>query len=68
MLAPPGGGSDHQPAIWDGGLVFLRRNPSGGSRRPDNLLLWEIGSRRVKSLALPSSRGAKTVGRHGRGA
>src|SRR5450631_2183110 len=28
-LAPPGGGSDHQPAIWAGGLVFLRRNPAG---------------------------------------
>ncbi len=57
-MAPPGGGSDHQPAIWNGALVFLRRNPSGASRRPDDLLVWQIGSRRVSSLALPSSRGA----------
>jgi len=61
-LAPPGGGSDHEPAIWDGGLVFLRRNHSGGSRRPDNLLAWEIGSRKVQSLALPTSRGARNPG------
>lgn len=58
-LAPPGGGSDHQPAIWNGGLVFLRRNPSGGVRRPDNLLAWRIGSHKVQSLVLPTSRGAR---------
>jgi hypothetical protein len=57
-LAPPGGGSDHQPAIWDGALAFLRRNPPGDGRRPDALLVWQIGSRRVRSLALPSSRSA----------
>jgi hypothetical protein len=57
-LAPPGGGSDHQPAIWNGALVFLRRNPAGASRRPDDLLLWPIGSRRTRALAVPSSRGA----------
>jgi hypothetical protein len=57
-LEPPGGGSDHEPAIWNGALAFLRRNPSGGSRRPDGLFVWQIGSRRVKALLLPSSRGA----------
>jgi hypothetical protein len=61
-LTPPGGGSDHEPAIWDGRLVFLRRNPSAGSRRPDNLLDWEIGSRKVRSLQLPTSRGARNSG------
>lgn len=61
-LAPPGGGSDHQPAIWDSGLVFLHRNPSGGTRRPDNLLAWNIGSRKLQSLTLPTSRGAHTGG------
>jgi hypothetical protein len=63
-LVPPGGGSDHQPAIWDGGLVFLRRNPAGAGRRPDNLLAWKIGSHRVQSLALPSSRGSHTGEQH----
>jgi hypothetical protein len=58
-LAPPGGGSDYRPAIWGGELVFLRRDPSGGSRRPEDLLVWQIGRGRVKSLALPSSRGAR---------
>ena len=33
-LAPPGGGSDHEPAIWKGGLVFLRRNPVGRQAPP----------------------------------
>jgi hypothetical protein len=61
-LAPPGGGSDHEPAIWKGGLVFLRRNPSGAKRRPDNLLAWQVGSRRVRSLTLPISRGARSSG------
>ena len=61
-LGPPGGGSDHRPAIWDGALVFLRRNPSGGARRPDNLFVWKIGSRKVRSLALPASRGVHTGG------
>ncbi len=56
-LVPPGGGSTHEPAIWNGGLAFLRRNPSGGSRRPDSLLVWKVGSRRVQALPLPSSRG-----------
>ncbi len=61
-LVPPGGGSDHEPAVWNGALAFLRRNPSGGSRRPDELLVWQIGSRRVKALSLPSSRGANSEG------
>ncbi len=61
-LAPPGGGSDHEPAIWDGGLVFLRRDPSGAGRRPDDLLSWQIGSRKVQSLALPVSRGVHKDG------
>jgi hypothetical protein len=61
-LAPPGGGSDHQPAIWDGELAFLRRNPSGGSRRPDSLLVWKIGTRRLQTLVLPSSRGNRRAG------
>ncbi len=57
-LTPPGGGSDYEPAIWNGALAFLRRNPSGAGRRPDDLLVWQTASRRVSSLALPSSRGA----------
>jgi hypothetical protein len=61
-LAPPGGGSDHRPAIWDGILVFLRSNHSGGSRRPDDLLAWKIGSHKVQSLTLPASRGSRGGG------
>ena len=57
-LSPPGGGSDHQPAIWDRRLVFLRSDPLGGRRRPENLYAWRIGSRTLQSLALPRSRGA----------
>jgi hypothetical protein len=61
-LAPPGGGSDHEPAIWDGVLAFLRHNRSGARRRPDRLLVWRIGSRTVRTLALPSSRGNLRAG------
>jgi hypothetical protein len=61
-LAPPGGGSNHEPAIWEGALVFLRRSPSGGRRRPDSLLAWKIGSRKVRTLPLPSSRGNLRAG------
>jgi len=68
-LTPPGGGSDHEPAIWDGGLAFLRRNSSGGSEdpshpghRPDSLFAWSIGSRKLQSLTLPVSRGAHGSG------
>jgi hypothetical protein len=62
VLAPPGGGSNHEPAIWRGALVFLRRNASGGHRRPDNLYAWSIGSRKLQPLALPASRGALEAG------
>lgn len=48
-LAPPGGGSVHEPAIWKNQIVFLRHNPAGGSRRPDNLFAWSIGSRKCGS-------------------
>jgi hypothetical protein len=61
-LAPPGGGSSHEPAIWHGALVFLRRNSSGGHRRPDTLYAWNIGSRKLQSLALPASRGGLEAG------
>ncbi len=61
-LAPPGGGSDHEPAIWNERLVFLRRDPSGGSRRPDRLFSWKIGSARVQTLTLPNSRGHRRAG------
>jgi hypothetical protein len=62
VLAPPGGGSDHEPAIWHGALAFLRRNSAGGRRRPDNLYAWNMGSRKAQSLALPASRGAREAG------
>jgi hypothetical protein len=61
-LTPPGGGSAHEPAIWNGAIVFLRREPSSVGRRPDSLLAWRIGSRRVQSLPLPSSRGNAAAG------
>ena len=61
-LIPPGGGSLHEPALWDGQLVFLRRTPSGGAHRPDIMLAWRIGSRRLQALALPSSRGNRNAG------
>lgn len=56
ILAAPGS-SVHEPAIWDRLLVFLRRNPGGGERRPDNLFQWRIGSSLARSVALPASRG-----------
>jgi hypothetical protein len=56
MLAAPGS-SVHEPAIWDGLLVFLRRNHAAGRLRPDSLLQWRIGSARARSVALPASRG-----------
>jgi hypothetical protein len=62
VLTPPGGGSNHEPAIWHGAVVFLRRNSSGGHRRPENLYAWNIGSRKLQSLALPASRGALEAG------
>lgn len=57
-------GSLHEPAIWDGTLVFLARNARGNEDpfaphgpRPDRLFAWRVGTRRVTSLALPRSRG-----------
>jgi hypothetical protein len=57
-------GSLHEPAIWNGTLVFLRRNGRGNEDpfapqgvRPDGLFEWRIGTRHVSSLALPRSRG-----------
>jgi hypothetical protein len=65
-LAPPGGGSVHEPAIWENRVVFLRRNSTGGSedpshpgRKPDSLFAWDVGSRKLHSLALPVSRGSR---------
>ena len=65
-LAVPGGGSVHEPAIWDDRVVFLRRNAKGGSedpshpgRKPDSLFAWRIGSRKLQSLELPASSGAR---------
>ncbi|MGD0197794.1 MAG: hypothetical protein ABSC56_07815 [Solirubrobacteraceae bacterium] len=54
-LAIPGGGSDHEPAIWHGTLVFLRHN--GGARRPDSLVEWRLSSRKPTYLPLPQSHG-----------
>src|SRR5271167_4003048 len=56
ILAAPGT-SVHQPAIWGEQLVFLRRDPGGGMRRPDNLFAWRIGATQARSLTLPASRG-----------
>jgi len=61
-LSPPGGGSDHRPAIWNGELAFLRRNATSAGRRPDSLLAWKLGSRTVHTLPLPSSRGNRRAG------
>ena len=54
-LAVPGGGSLHEPAIWERTLVFLRRNNAGGNedywhpraRLPDRMLSWQIGDVKV---------------------
>jgi hypothetical protein len=56
MLAAPGA-SVHEPAIWGDRLVYVRHNPAGGERRPDDLLEWQIGSSQAHSIALPTSRG-----------
>ena len=61
-LAPPGGGSDHRPAIWNGEVAFLRRSPSGAGPRPDSLAVWKVGSRVARTLPLPSSRGSRRAG------
>jgi hypothetical protein len=69
ILAPPGGGSVHEPAIWQRRVVFLRRNPSGGgedpthpARKPDTLFAWDVGSRKLQPLELPASRGSRSAG------
>jgi hypothetical protein len=62
-LAVPGGGSLHEPAIWNGTLVFLRRNGNGNEDlysprgdRPDSLVeLTSTG--RLKNLQMPQSQG-----------
>jgi hypothetical protein len=61
VLVPPGGGSDHEPAIWRGELVFLRRSGPPRARRPDELLAWTIGSGAPHTLALPRSRGNRAA-------
>jgi hypothetical protein len=66
-LRPPGGGSLHEPAIWNGRLVFLRRRPSGGSenplhrmgRAPDRIFSWRLGAARSQPLAPPRSLGTR---------
>jgi hypothetical protein len=58
-LAIPGAGSDFRPAIWNGSLAFLRMNPTGGNHRPENLYTWSLGSRSVRAVTLPASRGLR---------
>ncbi len=55
------GTSVHEPAIWDGELVFLRGNPSGGGLRPDNLYAWRIGAASAYAQRLPVSRGLSSA-------
>ncbi len=70
LLAIPGGGSLHEPAIWQGRVAFLQRNPAGGSedaanptaRRPDLLLTWKRGSGGLQRVALPASKGSRRAG------
>lgn len=64
LLAAPGS-SVHEPAIWDGRVVYLRRNPGGGERRPDHLFEWTIGAEVARAVRLPASRG-RTSGEAGR--
>ena len=61
-MLPVPGSSVHEPAVWDGDLVFLRHNPGGGNRRPDNLHEWRIGSARARSVTLPVSQGLDSEG------
>jgi hypothetical protein len=65
-LAIPGGGSAHEPAIWDGTLVFLRRNGAGNEdiydphgARPDSLLEWRSATHTLTQLPLPESHGVR---------
>ena len=68
MLAVPGGGSLHEPAIFNDTLAFLRRDPSGGTENdgiagahPDTLMEWAIGSAGVQTLAFPRRLGQPGV-------
>ena len=68
-LTIPGGGSLHEPAIWNDVVTFVRRNPGGGAdnaqdpgRRPDLLYEWRIGAPRAVALALPTTRAAREPG------
>src|SRR5271166_4258281 len=58
-LAIPGGGSKFMPAVWKQRLAFLRTNPGGGERRPDELYVETIGSGPPRALSLPVSRGTR---------
>lgn len=58
-LAIRGGGSKFMPAIWKGSLAFLRANPGGGKRRPENLYVESIPSGSLHAVTLPVSRGAR---------
>lgn len=67
-LAPPGGGSLHEPAIWEDRVAFLRRNTAGGSenpahpgRKPDTLFAWTVGSRKLQAVTLPVSKGSRAA-------
>jgi hypothetical protein len=59
-VLPAPGSSVHEPAIWDGDLAFLRRNPGAGERRPDSLFVWRIGSAHAHAVALPVSQGRRS--------
>ncbi|HEX4107794.1 MAG TPA: hypothetical protein VHX88_06640 [Solirubrobacteraceae bacterium] len=52
-LAPPGGGSDYDPAIWGGRIAFMRAHRGGGQRRPQDIFEWVIGARHLLSFPLP---------------
>lgn len=56
------GTSVHEPAIWNDELVYLRTDPSGGTRRPDNLFAWHMGASRADAKELPASRGLSPGG------
>jgi hypothetical protein len=63
-LSPPLSGSLHEPAIWEGQLVFLRRHGDGSEDpftpgvRPDDLYAWHIGSRHASPQRLAVSEGS----------
>jgi hypothetical protein len=59
-VAIPGGGLDHEPAIWNGELVFLRRdnraseNTTRAGVDPDELESWTIGAHSVHAVRWPT--------------